>query len=419
VTADELAQALRAAVRAQGFEQTADPLQGGEPLGTHPSLDLAVVAFPEGQAPVAANVLFSREHPEGLTAQFDGPSGECGAVSNIRFDSDVRAADGHSPAWQPGADWAALHFPPWFGAGPERFVSPYPASLVKLMVLVGVARLVDQGRSAWGETLVFAGRQRPVQDWAMDMTAISCNEATEALVAHLHERGAIERRPTVNGGVEVRNELHDAFDAYGLPGLRLANTQPDGGWRNFNGAGVGQLQMTAWDTARLLWLIEAGAPPAPWLPAGMPRLLRGSAAVVRECLAEQALHEIASSGILVGLSGWVAGIPARLPLRWLDRLGELRVGELHWPGPLQAQAGSGEVVFANKTGTTENYASVAGSVRGIAPHRRHYLLALTSNLGSRYRPHPAAATTWRLPALGAAIDGLLKPWLEAAPPPGG
>ena len=40
-------------------------------------------------------------------------------------------------------------------------------------------------------------------------------------------------------------------------------------------------------------------------------------------------------------------------------------------------------------------------------------MAVLTNLGSRYRPHERCATTWRLPALGAAIDAALAPWLEA------
>lgn len=408
MTADELAQALRRAVLDQRFEATPDRARGGAAVGAHPSIDLAVAAFPAGGEPVCANVLFSREHPQGLVAQFDGPAG---AVANIRFESDLRDARGESPLWQPGADWAALQPPHWFGQGAARFIAPYPASLVKLMVLVGVARLVDQGRTAWHEAVAHDGRSRAVADWAMDMTAISCNTATDALVAHLHACGAIEQ----HGGTEVRNELHEAFARHGLPGLRLAGTTPRGGWRNADGAGVGQLQMTAWDALRLAWLIDPDAPPPPWLPAGTPRLLAGSAAHVRHCLGEQALHEILSSAALAALPGWQAGIPARLPTGWLDRLDATHAAELGGhpaDAARQARSGAGEVRFAHKTGTTDNYASDAGWLRGVAPFKRHYLIAVTTTLGRRFAAHPAAATTWRLPALGAAVDALLKPWLE-------
>lgn len=366
MTPDALAQALLAAVREQRFETTADSLQGGAPLGWHPSIDLAVAVFPRQGPPVGADVLFSREHPGGLTASFDG---RCGAVANIGFHADVRDAAGDSYAWLPGADWSRIAFPAWFGHGP-RFVAPYPASLLKTMVAVGVGRLVDQGRSEWALPLAYKGETRPVADWLFDMITVSSNEATSALVAHLHERGAIVRE----GGREVRNELHALFEAEGLPGLRLANTQPDGGWGNGAGSGVGQIQMTAWDALRLMWRLDADAPPPPWLPEGTPPIVSASSrAVIRRALDAQRLNEILSSSALTRLPGWVEGIPAR---------------------------------FAHKTGTTQNYASDAGIVHGDGG--LHYLIAVTTSLGSRYRPHPEASTTWRLPALGAAVHAWLK-----------
>lgn len=371
ITADTLAQALLDAVRAQHFEQTPDSLQHGGPVPERPSLDLAVACFPPGRPPVAANVLFSRELPEGFIAR---PAGGFGAIENVGFHADLRDAAGTSIGWQPGARWEALAFPAWFGRGP-RFVAPYPASLLKVMVAVGIGRLVDQDRSAWALPWAWGGQTRAIADWLWDMITVSSNDATSALVAHLHARGAIRRV----GGVEVHNELHELFRAEGLPGLQIANTQPDGGWGNGSGAGVGQIQMTAWDTLRLMWRLDADAPPAPWLPAGAPPLLSdASRAVLRRALDGQQLGEILSSTALSPtLPGWVAGIP-----------------------------GAG-VRYAHKTGTTENYASDAGIVQ--AEGGLHYLIAVTTNLGSRYRPHDDCATTWKLPALGGAVHA----WLAA------
>lgn len=357
MTADDLAQALRSAVLAQRFEATADSLQGGAPLGVHPSIDLAVAVFPRGGAPVAANVLFSREHPQGLIARFDAATG---AVDHIAFHADVRNAAGDSYAWLPGADWSRIDFPAWFGQG-RRFVAPYPASLLKMMVAVGVAGLVDDGRSDWALPVAFGGQTRAVGDWLFDMITVSSNEATSALVAHLHARGAIRRE----GGREVHNALHDRFAAHGLPGLRIANTQPDGGWGNGAGSGVGQIQMTAWDALRLMWRLDADAPPQPALVSPASR------DVIRRALDAQKLNEILSSESLRQLPGWVPGIPAR---------------------------------FAHKTGNTQNYTSDAGIVHD---GELHYLIAITTSLGSRYAP-AGAATTWRLPALGGAVHAWLK-----------
>jgi beta-lactamase class A len=356
--ADDLAQALRAAVLAQRFETTADKLQADAPLGLMPSIDLAVTAFPREGAPVSANLLFSREYPEGLVARFDAATG---AVANIGFHADVRDAKGDSIAWLPGADWRRIEFPAWFGTGP-RFVAPYPASLLKMMVAVGLARLVDQGRSDWALPLAHAGQTRPAADWLFDMVTVSSNEATSALVAHLHARGAIRRE----GGREVHNELHELFASQGLPGLMIANTRADGGWGNAAGSGVGQIQMTAWDALRLMWRLDAEAPPQPALVSPDSR------AVLRRTLDAQKLHHNLSSESLRHLPGWVPGIPAR---------------------------------FAHKTGNTQNYASDAGIVHD---GELHYLIAVTTSLGQRYAPHADASTTWKLPALGAAVHAWLK-----------
>lgn len=362
MTPADLAEALRTAVLAQHFEMTADSLQNGAPLGWHPNIDLAVAVFPRGAAPVCADVLFSREFPQGRVARF---AGDGGAVDNIGFQADVRDAAGDSCAWLPDADWSRIDFPAWFGTGP-RFVAPYPASLLKTMVAVGIGRLVDQGRSDWALPWAYGGQTRPVADWLFDMITVSSNEATSALVAHLHARGAIRRE----GGREVHNELHDLFAAEGLPGLMLANTQADGGWGNAAGSGVGQIQMTAWDALRLMWRLDADAPAVNGNPA--PLVSPASRAVIRSALDEQKLHHILSSESLRGVPGWVPGIPSR---------------------------------FAHKTGFTQNYSSDAGIVHD---GDLHYLVAVTTSLGGRYAPHPEAKTTWRLPALGAAIHAWLK-----------
>ena len=407
MTHDELAQALLHAVRAQHFESTADALRGGSPLAHFPSLDLALIAFPANAPPVWANVLFSRERPHGLVAEIDATAG---GVRNVRYAADRTDSKLVSDAWLPGADWSRLHFASLAGEGAHRFVAPYPASLIKVMVAIGVARQVDAGACAWDTPVVHQGRTRAAAAWAEDMIAFSCNDSTSALVALLHARGSIVRE----GAREVHNALHDAFAAQGLHTLRLADTQPDGGWGNVAGAGVGHLQMTAWDSARLLWLLDADAPPAPWLPRGTPPLVSdASRARIRGWLDDQALHEILSSTALAGVPGWVRGLPAAVPARWIGADGSVIADAEHaFPADVRPASSRAELHFAHKTGTTENYASDAGIVRGIAPRRRHYIVSLMTNLGTRYTPGALCATTWRLPALGAAIDAALAPWLE-------
>lgn len=347
-----LGAALQALVCSLDLSALSDRDQGGAPLGLHPSLDLAVVVFSAAGGARGANVLFSREHPGGFCAT---PAAGAGPLQGLRFDADLRDAAGTSLAWSPGADWAQL---PWqaltTGPGP-RFVAPYPASLIKLLVAVGVA---------------WAWQRGALPEWPADLVPMvidSDNDATDRLVALLHRVGGI-------------GPLHAALAAWGLGTLRLANTQPNGGWRNADGAGVGHLQMTAWDTVRLLWLIDPDAPPAPWLAPGTARLSAPVQHQLMALLRAQRVDTVLSAGRLRGLPGWRAGLP---------------------DAP----------TFAHKTGTTDNYASDAGVLR---EGRCHAVVALISTLGRRFAPHPRCDTPWAVQDLGAALYRLLQGFSPSA-----
>ena len=349
---DRLAQGLLGAVRARDFGATADNWRGGAAVEAFPSIDLALVDFSRGVTPQRANVLFSRETPLGFAAEIEGVAG---AVRQLRFDADPRDAKGDSVAWQPGADWSRLHWTAIDAAqasAPRRFVAPYPASLLKLMLAVGVGLAVERGLCGWPAALA-------------PMITVSDNDATDECVALLHRVGLLAAGRS--------HALNTTFEAWGLRTLQVNDTMARGGWRNGDGAGVGHIHMTAWDTVRLLWLLDAQAPPAPWLGPGAPALQPATRELLHALLRRQQLDEILSSGSLRGVPGWVPGLP---------------------DAPL----------FAHKTGTTDNYASDAGIVQGPG---RHYIVAVLTNLGLRYASHERCATTWRLPALGAAVDSLL------------
>lgn len=342
------AEILRQAVRELHFEATADALRGGAPVGLHPNLDLAVAAFPRGRAPVLANVLFSREFPKGLIGEIGV---DAGSLRNVGFDGDLQDAQGDSVAWLPGADWQRLPFKPLVAGDtrPQRVVATYPASLLKLMVAVGIGMAIDRGLiETWPASLE-------------PMIVISDNDATTECVALLHR-------------VRLVDELNRRFAALGLATLQLNDTTAGGGWRNADGSGVGHIHMTAWDTVRLLWLLDAQAPPPPWLPGSTALLKPGTRAHLFGVLQRQQLDHVLSSGSLRGVPGHVPGLP-------------------------DAPA------FAHKTGSTQNYASDAGIVNS---GRTRYIVALLTSLGSRYAPHERCATTWRVPTLGAAVHRLME-----------
>ena len=283
----DLATGLLHAVQAQHFGRTADAWRSGQAVDAFPSIDLAVVSFASPSAPPRpprfANVLFSREHPQGLVADINAQGGP---VQNIRFDADQRDSSLESPAWLPGANWSRLSWTPLHGDGAHRFVAPYPASLLKLMVAVGVGLAVDAGKTAWPE----------VQSTLEAMIVVSDNDATDACVALLHRRGMV-------------GHLNQRLQQLGLHTLQLNRTTASGGWRNADGAGVGQIHMTAWDTVRLLWLLDADAPPAPWLPAQTALLQPATRDQLRAVLSRQQRDEVLSSGSLRAMPGWVPGLP--------------------------------------------------------------------------------------------------------------
>lgn len=351
-----------------------DCLHRGPAFDPPPTVDLAVVAFTPHGSVVWANVLVQRGHAAGVVAQIPDDGG---SLSDVQFLKDPTDDQRRSIAWQPGRNWESLlPLPVLAGPGPYRTIAPYPASLLKLMVAVGVGCLIDEGACAWDSVWAYpaasAQPRRTVLHWTEAMITVSDNEATSALIALLHHHGELDTSP--------RHRLHRRFEALGLSTLQLHNTRPDGGWLNRDGAGVGHLHMTAWDTVRLLWrlLEDAGwAPVSPTWSATAARqaLLRApTAQQVWALLDAQQLNEVLSSGRHVGQPGWQPGIAAR---------------------------------FAHKTGTTENYLSDAGWARSETPGGRNYLIALLSTLGSRHAAAPGLAAPWVIPALGARIDAWL------------
>jgi ABC transporter len=108
-----------------------------KPIHQTPNLDVAVIDLdPAGRARSAADVLLSPRYPHGVPVPLDGNL----STDQVRW------------RWWDDAEWNHHHGQgtrdvlPGREQAPLDFTSPYPASVLKLMVGFAVLRLVDAGR---------------------------------------------------------------------------------------------------------------------------------------------------------------------------------------------------------------------------------------------------------------------------------
>lgn len=426
---ERLAGLLTERVRAVDFGGVVDlgrrtPGRAAPPVARSPHVDVAVIAVDaEGQAVAAANVQQSRDFPGGRVV----PLG----ADLAALDTDFRAWD--LARWEeltpedfagtPYAEGSAV-VP---GATGVRFMSPYPASVFKLLVAVRVLRLVDAGRLDLAQPTVnqapesegIEGRSLPARgaeptvEQALDaMITYSDNVSTCLLLQQLHVSGELDPQA---------NALNLTFARLGMPTLQVNGTDPVTGTR----WGVGDIHMTAMDTARLLLLLQGGrlsrtgggVEPSELLTSRSRRLLLS-------LLEQQGLHEVLSTTNWCGRSYPPQGIPARVPARWVSDDGTVRVDGIDYECDVRPCNATAEVDFAHKTGLTENYGADAGIVTALpGQDGRRYVVAVFTNLGYRYtdvdRPddpgtgpsETGVCYSQKFAELGHAIDDLMRrPW---------
>lgn len=433
------------------------------PVRALPNVDLAVIELDaDGHATRVANVLLSRDHPDGVVVPIDragGPAGSYG-VSSVRWRRwDIDRYNGGTFSQTTGEQltvrgWADN--PPLSAAddivagresAPLEFMAPYPASLFKVVVAFRIMRLVDSGRlslktrytydptpsalranAALGEEersdgLAHGAKRLPatrtprdaetrtIRDWMDPMITVSDNHSTRALLKLLHDR---------NDFPAMHAELRDL----GLGTLQVngTNATTGGNWQ------PGQIHMTSMDTARLLWLIDGGTGTLWTRPDGTPVLASvlsdSSRAFLKSLLNDQAFHEALSTGSLCGAPNVEPGIPALVPSRWINRDGTETGGGYPYGYDVRPCNAAAEVTFGHKTGLTFNYGSNAGIVRSLpGKPGRHYIISFNSSLGYRYTDpvfasrssYPcydatgAICYTQRIPAMASQIDGALRP----------
>jgi hypothetical protein len=247
------------------------------------------------------------------------------------------------------------------------------------------------------------------------MITLSDNHATAALLKMLHERGEIE-------------PLNREFRELNLPTLQINGTSATDGriWT------PGQIHMTAFDTARLFWIIDGG-PGVLWRDAnGRPvtatLLSDSSRAFLKKLLREQAFNNALTTANYPGAPNVRPGIPSLVASRWISPTnGHVYLEGADYGQDIRSSNPEAEVEFLHKTGITFNYGSDAGIVRSL-PNKpfRHYIIAFLANLGNRYADEQFAARktfpafdsvapifyTQRIPALGKAVDAWIKTGAE-------
>lgn len=420
VTPDEqLADELLAVVNDVDFAEVVDfeydTAAGPAPRVAHtPNVDVAVIALDgDGRPTAAANVLLSRDFPQGRVVSLD----ENGAAVGV----DWRAWD--IDRWD--GDWDAP-FPDGSqivpGADGDIFMSPYPASTFKLLIAVHTLRLVDAGVIDIDQEFVYKRQKgdtclgekakfRSTTAVELEkMITYSSNLATCALVKQLHSLDQVD-------------DMNESFVELGLPTLQVYGTDAGAGgtWN------PGSIHMTAMDTARLL-LIVNGSPGQLWTdpngqavtadsvlsPASQQRLMG--------LLHDQGFNEVLSTTNWCGADYPAPGIPATVSQTWIDPAdGTVTVDGIPYGRDVRPCNEDAEVTFAHKTGLTYNYGSDAGIVEALpGQDGRHYVVAAFANLGYRYSDASQADSadlpcftsgvcyTEKFAILGRSIDDLMR-----------
>jgi hypothetical protein len=336
---------------------------------------------------------------------------------------------GSELAWDaPYADDSALN-PRSAAATAVDFMSPWPASVFKLMVATRYLKLLDSGHTADGQPVRLATpielpprelmsacpgepRALTLQQALETMLQWSGNCATAGLVRFLHTHQEVIQSPQVDAqghplAAPTYSSVNDLLAGLGLSTLQMNRTIAQSGrWGNpddnydLRTASVANNPMTSWDTARLLWLLDDL--PAPQRPrwqvapgrsvdadflsptsrARLRELLRGSYS--GSGLVNNRTCEEPGSALTAARPGPPPepGIPALLSPRWV-RGEKVRTpfGDHPYPHVVDEITPNGddalqsrdlspcqkeaEVEYLNKAGLTNVAGSSVGIVRGI------------------------------------------------------
>jgi hypothetical protein len=402
-----LAAQLRQAVEDQAYQEVIDttPPSGGgaRPIHQMPNVDAAVIELDgAGRPRSAANVLFSPRYPDGVAVPLD----------RNMFTDQVRWRYWNDAEWDNNNGQGTRDVLPGRETARLDFSSPYPASVLKLMVGFGVLRLVDQGAVSLDGAYAYqpvtprpacgGAVTKPVRQFFDEMITVSRNESTCALVKLIHDHGAMAG-------------LNQTFVDLGLPTLKLVGSPEHGGaWSGTN--------MSALDTAKLLLLVNGGPGPLWTTPDGTAATAAVLSPATRRfflrTLGGQGRNEMLSTTNWCGRGYPTQGIPQLTAERWMNAQdGTMTVAGLSYGQDVRPCNANAEVTFAHKNGWVDTTGADAGIVHSLpGKAKRHYIVAVFSNVGTDYvdanrPPDPPGITrvlySEKHATLGRAIDTLM------------
>ncbi|MCO5967971.1 serine hydrolase [Actinoallomurus soli] len=294
---------------------------------------------------------------------------------------------------------------------PIDFMSPYPASTLKLLVGFGVLQLVDEGVITLDDTYSYQPTQASdlcgaattdtVRNYFDRMITVSDNGSACAMIKLLNDKGAIDG-------------LNQTFQDIGLETLQLKDTNPANGGNWTSG-----ITMSSLDTAKLLALLNGVSGTAWTAPNGKAVtsdvLSTSSREFFLKELGDQGWNNVLSTTNYCGYTYPTAGMPQRISQRWIGPDGTVTVNDDPTDGkyqyPVQPCQDAAQVTFAHKTGLSENAVSDAGIVTSLpGKPNRHYIIAAFSNLGYRYIDpnrqdvQPSVNRTEKFALLGRTMD---------------
>jgi len=386
----------------QRARQYAATAAAPQPISQQPQIDASVLELDDaGRIVSSGTVLMSPQYPHGVVVPVDA-NHHTTAVRYRQWDTD---------GWYANQGQGTIDVVPGRESAPLDFMSPYPASVLKLMVNFGILRLVDQGVVGLDDTYSYQpetisplcgpASSNTIRAYVDASLTASSNAATCALIKLLWDFNAMDG-------------LNQAFQDLGLETLQLVGTRPSNGgnWSN-------AITMSSLDTAKLLALINGGRGKLWTSPAGVPvtassALSASSRQLFATALGQQGWNWMLSTTNYCGRGYPAPGIPQVTAGRWIAPDGTVTV-EGNWFGQdVRPCNQAAQVSFAHKPGWTSNAGADAGIVKSLPgkPHRR-YVITVFSNLGDRYQDpgRPATPTgvvpveyTQKFAQLGAAID---------------